>query len=77
MCLIVIRRPSHTSWCRICQSLLIWKWGRLLKRGIRKPLMEWQTIQWLIENGTKRQHATEQLSLIPINNRGELRTQVI
>ena len=63
MCLIVIRCTSHTSWCRICQYLLIWKWFRLrkvckLQRGIRKPLLEWQTIQLLIENGTKRQHAT-------------------
>ena len=30
-----------------------------------------------IVSGTKRQHVTEQLSLIPIKNRGELRTQVI
>ena len=29
------------------------------------------------KNDTKRQHATEQLSLIPIKNRGELRTQTI
>jgi hypothetical protein len=55
MCLIVIRRTSHTSWCRICQSLLIWKWGRLrkvykLQRGIHKPLLEWQTIYLLIKN---------------------------
>jgi hypothetical protein len=42
-----------------------------------KPLLEWQTIQLLIENGTKRQHAIEQISLIPIKNRGELRTQMI
>ncbi len=28
------------------------------------------------KNGSKRQHATQQLSLIPTKNRGELRTQV-
>ena len=48
-----------------------------LQRGIHKPLLKWLTIQLLIENGTKRQHATDQLSLIPITNGGELKTQVI